>query len=404
MVRFLELATKAIADTVTELWAWFGGIIAAGGLDPRNWQPLTWVIVVALALLLMGLLMRRRPTRPGVAPELMVSHGVIELEEESDEGLEADELAAAGLAAPARAHHQLSLTLSNLNAYPLQLLELAVRTRGSRLPVVAEAGSVVPPHGAVDVTAELFDLPGDAGVIDLYLYSGGNRRRIWRLSAPLEWEPWTRAFRVKALAARITGVARLASQERRRHERRAFRGARRRQRQRELTEGAYRRADVIKEQLAQRKVEADQRAVQRAAEQRATEQRAAEQRIAAQQEAAQHAAAQQAAAQQAAAQHAAELQRRVPEPAAASAAPVHGGSAPMVGADGAVTPQPAHGPTGRGAPPRPAERAARRWPRSLEVAPTEASNGSEERAGHAESEDEPEVVAPKRRLEFPDEF
>lgn len=378
MVRFLELASEAIVSTLSELWAWFGGVLAAGSLDVRNWQPLTWVIAVAVVLLLLGLLTRRRPARVGALPELMVSHGVIDLDGEANGSFEADELAAAGLAAPARAHHRLTLTLSNLNAYPLQLLELAVRTRGSRLPVVAEAGSVVPPHGAVDVTAELFDLPGDAGVIDLYLYSGGNRRRIWRLSAPLEWEPWTRAFRVKALAARVTPVARLASQERRQHERRAFRGARRRQRKRELTEGAYRRAEALKEQVVERRAEADHRAAQRASEQRA-------------------------AAQQAAALQAEERQARVVEPAVASPPPAHV-NAPMIGADGRGAAQPAYGPTGRGAPPRPAERAGRRWPRSLDATPAGAGNSREEAARHKEYEEEPEAGAPKARLEFPDEF
>lgn len=398
-MRFLELASDAIGSTVGAFVTWFRAAVAAINLDLAAWQPLTWVLVVAAALLLVGLLWRLRPSRRRTAPELMVSHGVIGFSEESDDdtGSEVDELALAGLAAPARAHHYLSLTLSNLNPYPLQLLELAVRTRGARRPVVAEAGSVVPPHGAVDVTAELFDLPGDAGVIDLYLYSGGNRRRIWRLSAPLEWEPWTRSFRVKALAARVTGVSRLASQERRRHERRAFRGARRRQWQRELTESAQRRAEALQEQLAQRRREAEQ---QRAAQRAALEQAAAA------------AAMEQAAA---AAAH-----REVEERASAHRPEVHrtagrDGVAELVGASPAP-PRSAAADSTEVRSPHPVRERDRRsrseqdenslsgWPQPADRVPAEADQHRERLTDRSEDRDDVETPARKVRLEFPDEF
>lgn len=268
MLRFLELANDAVAGTVAQLVAWFQGLAASGSLDPRNWQPLTWLIVAAVLLLLLApLLLRRRRAAPRHLPEMMLSHGEIVLLEEPAGRLgEAAELGY-GMGAPARAHHRLELTVSNLNDYPVQLLELAVRTRGLRLPVVAEAGSVVPPNGAVDVVAELFDLPGDAGVIELYLYSNRGRRRTFRVSAPLEWEPWAKRYRVRALALRTAPVKRLASQERRRRERRSYESAKRRERQKELAETTWRRAEELGRQLAERRA-AERRPAGRAASER----------------------------------------------------------------------------------------------------------------------------------------
>lgn len=258
MVRFLELAWDALRSTALRLADWFAETAAAGHLDPRGWPQSVWLIA-ALAVLVVAaaVLVRRVRRRASKAlPEMMISHGEIAtIDEAWDEGV------AYGPAAPPRASHRLSLTLSNLNPWPVQLLELAVRTRGLRQPVVAEAGSVVPPNGAVDVVAELFDLPGDVGVVELFLYSNRGAKRTYRLSAPLEWEPWDKRYRIRSLSARVAPVARLASQERRRLEKRSYRSAKRRERQKELVDSTWRRAEQLTSQFKRRRSAAAERRV-----------------------------------------------------------------------------------------------------------------------------------------------
>lgn len=258
-MRFLELAWDALRNSVIQLVDWLNGLAAAGAFDPRNWPQLVWFVLalVVLTLVLVALVRRRRRGVSRALPEMMISHGeIVLLEEPAD----AQELAY-DMTAPAQASHRLSLTLSNLNPWPVQLLELAVRTRGLRQPVVAEAGSVVPPNGAVDVVADLFDLPGDVGVVELFLYSNRGGRRTYKLSAPLEWEPWDKRFRIRALSSRVTPVGTLASQERRRNERRSYESAKRRQRQKEFAEATWRKAEEFSKQVKGRRVTAAEKRV-----------------------------------------------------------------------------------------------------------------------------------------------
>lgn len=247
------MAWQAIWATAEQVGQWATGVAPGIMWDPRAWQTGTWLVLalVVVALLVIALLARRGA--PSSLPEMMVSHGQIVLgDAEQAQGGNVPY----GLSAPAEAAHHLSLTLSNLNPWPVQLLELAVRTRGLRQPVVAVAGSVVPPNGAVDVAAELFDLPGDAGVIELYLYSNRGGKRTFKLSAPLEWEPWDQRYRVKALSSKVAPVTTLASQERRKREARSYRWAKRRQRQRELAEATWRRAEELGRQVKERRANA----------------------------------------------------------------------------------------------------------------------------------------------------
>lgn len=250
-MRFLELAWDAIRNSALKLVEWFNDVAATGAFDPRSWPLLVWVLLalLVLALLLVLSVRRRRRSAVRALPEMMISHGEIVLVDEPPDAQQV----AYDMAAPAQASHRLSLTLSNLNPWPVQLLELAVRTRGLRQPVVAEAGSVVPPNGAVDVVADLFDLPGDVGVVELFLYSNRGGKRTYKLSAPLEWEPWDKRFRIRALSSRVTPVGTLASQERRRNERRSYESAKRRQRQRELAEATWRKAEEFTRQVKERR-------------------------------------------------------------------------------------------------------------------------------------------------------
>lgn len=246
------MAWQAIKATADQMWQWVVQLWPGDAWDAGAWQAATWLALAVALVALLVIVLRLRRGVPASLPEMMVSHGEIVLQDgpASHEGVQY------GLAAPAGATHQLTLTLSNLNSWPVQLLELAVRTRGLRQPVVAVAGSVVPPNGAVDVAAELYDLPGDAGVIQLYFYSNRGRRRTYMLSAPLEWQPWDQRYRVRALASKVTPVTTLASQERRQREARSYRWAKRRQRHRELAEGAWRRAEELGRQVRDKRTAA----------------------------------------------------------------------------------------------------------------------------------------------------
>ncbi len=265
MLRFLELAWNAVADTFAAIAAWLSGVL--GGLqgfvlDPRQWTTLTWLALALVVILAVPLFMRRRRGRTGGLPEMMISHGEIKVgPEESVDRVYAfpGALGATTTVTPPRVPHHLKLALSNLNPYPVQLIELAVHARGSKLPIVAEAGAVVPPNGAVDVTAELGDLAGEAGVLELYLYSNRLKGKTFRLVSPLEWEPWEQSYRVKALNSRTERVARLASQTRKQGERQAFLAARRREKRKELARAAMERADSLKRQVEEYRVSRMQR-------------------------------------------------------------------------------------------------------------------------------------------------
>lgn len=258
MVRFLELAWDALRSSAEQFVSWLSGLAAAGTFDPRNWSIAVWAVlagVIAVALLL-SLGRRRRLGAARAVPELMISHGEVAV---VDEGAYGDPTAEDPT-------HRLGLTLSNLEPQPLQLLELAVRTRGQRRPVVTEAGAVVPPNGAVDVVADLFDLSGEVLTVELFLFSGRGRNRTYRLSAPVEWEPWAKRFRIVSLSSSVTPAAKLASQELRRLERRSYMSAKRRERSKELAEATWRRAEEFGRQLKERRAAASEQRVAAMAE------------------------------------------------------------------------------------------------------------------------------------------
>ena len=227
MSRVAELMWQAVVEFYRVVVEWWAGL--GLGLDVRQWPVLVWLLLAALLLLLLLLLSLRRPRgHNNGLPELMVSHGEVVLLDELPYAAPASggRRTPSLMQAPDDANYQLRMSVSNLNPFPLQLLELSVRTTGSRLPVVADAAAVVPPHGAVDVVADLADLGGDQGVFELFVYHARGRPRGLKLVAPLEWEPWNHRYRLRAMEQRMERSQLLASQQVQRHERRNLRGAR----------------------------------------------------------------------------------------------------------------------------------------------------------------------------------
>lgn len=215
MAEVWELIKQAIERFYEVALAWLAGL----NLDPRAWDDTTRLAVLAAVLVLVvALSLRRRGGRAARRagwPEFLVTNGSIYLLSDTSEGATASGHAAvaapadggtrkpARLAAPADARYQLRMTVNNLNAFPVQLLELTVQTGSGRQPVITDAAAVLPPHGAVDVAADLYDLPGERGSLALYLHSTASRPRSLRLVAPLEWEPWNQRYRVKGTDLRV---------------------------------------------------------------------------------------------------------------------------------------------------------------------------------------------------------
>ncbi|HET8985125.1 MAG TPA: hypothetical protein VFN03_05125, partial [Trueperaceae bacterium] len=231
MAEVWELITQAIQRFYEVIVAWAADV----QLDPLLWSDTTRLVVLgAVLLLVIWLLVRRRGTRSARRhgwPQFLVTNGSITLlsagpgsvpaasttpHASSAAPADGGRRSPAALSAPAEGHFQLKMTVNNLNTFAVQLLELAVQTVAGRLPVIADAAAVLPPHGAVDVLVDLYDLPGDRGTVTLYLHNSASRPRSLRLTAPLEWEPWNQRYRVKGTGLRIDQAGAPASEQYRR--------------------------------------------------------------------------------------------------------------------------------------------------------------------------------------------
>jgi len=169
----------------------------ARGLDPLAW----WIAggAVLLLMLLWALLRRRRADARG-RPEVVLSLGTINASEGTD--------AAGAVLMPQR--FSLRLTVSNLNPYAVQVLELALKTPEMDVPVTVEVAAVVPPEGSVTLEEPLADIVGDEGRLNLYFYTAGSKR-IYRLGASFALEPWNNRYKISPLNQSIAPAKQLAS-------------------------------------------------------------------------------------------------------------------------------------------------------------------------------------------------
>lgn len=185
-----------------------------------SWDPATWgrdtYLALAGALLVLVLLLawRWRGRRRTSGPQFLLTNGVVALLGRREAAAPADggPRRPAYLEAPPGADMQLRVTFNNLNPYPVQLLEVALTSGGGRLPVVADASAVVPPNGAVDVVADVSDLPGDRGTLEVYVFATKARPQNLRVTVPLEWEPWNLRYRVRATKQRVDAARGTASE------------------------------------------------------------------------------------------------------------------------------------------------------------------------------------------------
>lgn len=199
MTDVLERAWRDALAFLTELYTRFSavGLEFARGLDPLVW----WIAGSVLVLLfLLRLLLRRRDRGATGRPEVLLSLGTIRL----SEGLDAS----GEVLLPQQ--QLLRVTVSNLNPYAVQVLELALKTPEMAAPVTAEVAAVVPPEGSVVVEEPLPELAGEEGQLNLYFYMAGSKR-LYRLQAPFALEPWNSRYKISPLGQSVAPVRQLAS-------------------------------------------------------------------------------------------------------------------------------------------------------------------------------------------------
>ena len=210
MARTLELMWNSVTSFLSNLWdALFPNLqSAAQRLGPLD--PLTWGIIATglLILLLLALLLRRqRPEEPAPSrPELLVSLGEIRV---LDDYVEDEQKDGRGLMRPVS--HALRMTVSNLNMYPVQLLEVALKTPEMDAPVTLETAHIIGPEASVVVKESLPELGGEEGKLTLYFYLSGSSKRYVSLQASFEFEPWDARYKVSPLGQTLTPFRQLAS-------------------------------------------------------------------------------------------------------------------------------------------------------------------------------------------------
>jgi len=194
MTQTLERVWQDALAFLTQLYN--VGLAFARGLDPLAW----WIAGGGVLLLLLLWLLLRRRDPAANRPEVLLSLGTIS----TSKGLEPS----GGVLLPER--FLLRLTVSNLNPYAVQVLELALKTPEMDVPMTAEVAAVVPPEGSVVIEEPLAEIVGEEGRLNLYFYTAGNKR-IYRLQAPFALEPWNNRYKISPLNQTVAPARQLAS-------------------------------------------------------------------------------------------------------------------------------------------------------------------------------------------------
>ncbi len=271
MAEAWEQAVNALQRTYDAAREALGGVT----FDPATWTPQVYLVAAGVLLVVVLLLaMRWRGRSRALGPQFLLTNGYVVLLTQEHAAAKADggTRSPAFLMAPDDADFQLRVTFNNLNPYPVQLLEIALRTGTGRVPVVAEASAVVPPNGAVDVVADVHDLPGERGVLQAFVFATKARPQNLKVTVPLEWEPWNLRYRVKATQQRVEPSQGVASDRLSRMERAAARRDLRRERIGSAAKSTGRRlgsawdsaVDRVRAAVAARRARARAAAAQRA--------------------------------------------------------------------------------------------------------------------------------------------
>lgn len=193
----LARAWQAVATFLAQLWTSLQ--TATQRLGPLEWGGA--IAALLIFLLLLALLRRRNRDLQQNRPEVLISLGAIS----TSEGFDAD----SGVLLPRR--FLLKMTVSNLNTYPMQALELALKTPEMEVPTTTELATLIPPESSVVVEETLSELVGDEGKLNLYLYAANSSKRTYRLQTAFALEPWNARYKISPLGQSIAPTRQLAS-------------------------------------------------------------------------------------------------------------------------------------------------------------------------------------------------
>ena len=193
MADMLDAAAQAVST-------WFADTEGVVLTDPGTWPLGLWLLLAAFAVLVLALAVRRRarPTLEVRPPQILITQGELVPEERAGR-------LGAGM---------LTMTVSNLGRYPVQLLESASRTGSRGRTGVAETVHLVPALSEVEMRVQLPVGKLDDGLLDVYCYAAATRTKLWRHQAELIWEPWAKRFKVAPLEQRVEPARSLASERR----------------------------------------------------------------------------------------------------------------------------------------------------------------------------------------------
>ena len=178
----LEMMANAIAATLWAVWE----LLRTMNWAPWQWGAETWLVVAALVALGLGYaLLRRSRKRAEVRrrPKLLVSMGEIRVINEMVNGVRTPRF-------------ELALIVSNLNAYSVQLLEVALKTPEMHTPISIEAAHLVPANTSLQLDEPLPEFIGEQGTLNLYFYAAWGEPPYFKLRAPFAWEPWYMRYKV----------------------------------------------------------------------------------------------------------------------------------------------------------------------------------------------------------------
>ncbi len=107
----------------------------------------------------------------------------------------------------------LSLRVSNLNAFPIQILELSIDSEAMTMPIVVDLAELVAANDSISIELELEqNVVGDDGLVYLFAYLPRQAKKLYRLKASYSYEPWAGRYKISPLKQEIKRVRQLDSQ------------------------------------------------------------------------------------------------------------------------------------------------------------------------------------------------
>jgi len=108
----------------------------------------------------------------------------------------------------------ISLKVSNLNAFPVQVLELSIDSEEMSMPIVLELAELIAANDAISIELELErNLVGETGQVYLFAYLPKQAKKLYRLKADYSFEPWAGRYKISPLKQQIKRVRVLDSQK-----------------------------------------------------------------------------------------------------------------------------------------------------------------------------------------------